>query len=238
MNSQITRTLSSGSASASRELAADPPDGLGRDVDVDPVAAPLADALVGLHRVVVQRLRRVVGLDDRVGLGEPALVVAALVAARLGDERAARDGLLGVEQRLELLPVDLDQLGPPLRPARASPRRPRRPRSPRSRPPRRRRRPLPGRSRPGRPARLRRRRGRSGGPASVHAGCGAAPCGASPAAGRPRCSAPRRGPSRSRRAAARRGRRCRRARPATGRARPRRRASRPPRSGPRPPSRT
>ena len=62
-----------------------------------------------LHRVVVQRLRHVVGLDDRVGLGEPVLVVAALVAARLGATRAARDCQSGVEQRLELLPVDLDQ---------------------------------------------------------------------------------------------------------------------------------
>ncbi len=221
-----------------RELVADHPDGLRREVDVDPVAAPLADALMGLHRVVVERLRRVVGLDDRVGLGEPALVVAALVVARLGDERPAFDGHLRVQQRLELLPVDLDQsdgrlgllerlrgdggdrvalevglLADAVDLSRAD-------RGQDTRQP------------------LRRRRGRSGAPASARAGCGAAPCGASPAAGRPRCSAPRRGPSRSRRGAARPGRRRRRARPATGRARPRRRASRPPRSGPRPPSRT
>ena len=60
---------------------------------------------------MVERLRRVLGLDDGVRLGEPALVVAALVAARLLEQRAARDRLVGVEQRLEHLPLDLDQLG-------------------------------------------------------------------------------------------------------------------------------
>ena len=59
-----------------RELVPDPPDVLGRDVDVEPVAAPLA-ALVRLERVVVERLRRVLGLHDRVRLGKAALVVAA-----------------------------------------------------------------------------------------------------------------------------------------------------------------
>jgi hypothetical protein len=92
-----------------RQLAADTPDVLGRDVDVDAVAAPLADALVRLHRVVVERLRRVGGLDEGVCLGEAAFVVAALIGVGLGDDRAAADGLLGVEERLELLPVDLDQ---------------------------------------------------------------------------------------------------------------------------------
>ena len=58
----------------------------------------------------MRRLGRVLGLDDGVGLGEPLLVVAALVAARLLEQRAARDGLVGVEQRLEHLPLDLDQL--------------------------------------------------------------------------------------------------------------------------------
>ena len=58
----------------------------------------------------LQRLRRVLGLDDGVGLGDALLVVAALVAARLLDHGAARDRLVGVEQRLELVPLDLDQL--------------------------------------------------------------------------------------------------------------------------------
>ena len=99
------------------QLAAEAPDVLRRDVDVEAVAAPLADALVRLERVVVQRLRRVLGLDDGVRLGEALLVVAALVAARLLQQRAARDRLVGVEQRLQLLPLDLDQLerGPCLR---------------------------------------------------------------------------------------------------------------------------
>ena len=63
------------------ELAPNAPDVLRRDVDVEPVAAPLADALVRLERVVVERLGAVVGLDDGVRLGEAALEVAALVAA-------------------------------------------------------------------------------------------------------------------------------------------------------------
>ena len=92
------------------EVAADAPDVLGRDVDVEAVASPLADALVRLERIVVERLRRVLGLDDGVGLGEPLLVVASLVAARLLDHGAARDRLVGVQQRLELVPLDLDQL--------------------------------------------------------------------------------------------------------------------------------
>ena len=92
------------------QLAAQPPDVLRRDVDVEALAAPLADALVRLERVVVERLRRVLGLDDCVRLGQPLLVVAALVAARLLEQRAACDGLVGVQQRLQLLPLDLDQL--------------------------------------------------------------------------------------------------------------------------------
>ena len=59
---------------------------------------------------MVERLRRVLRLDDRVRLRQPLLVVAALVAARLLEQRAARDGLVGVEQRFQLLPLDLDQL--------------------------------------------------------------------------------------------------------------------------------
>jgi hypothetical protein len=65
---------------------------------------------VRLERVVVQGLRRVLGLDDGVGLGDALLVVAALVAARLLDHGASCDRLVGVEQRLELLPLDVDQL--------------------------------------------------------------------------------------------------------------------------------
>ena len=92
-----------------RDLVADPPDPLRRDVDVERVAAPLADALVRLERVVVERLRPVLGLDDRVRRREPRVVVAALVAAGLGDERSLPHRLVGVEQRLELLPLDVDQ---------------------------------------------------------------------------------------------------------------------------------
>ena len=70
-----------------------------------------------LERIVIERLRRVLGLDDGVRLGEPALVVAALVPPRLLKHGAARDRLVGVEQRLEHLPLHLDQLerGPRLR---------------------------------------------------------------------------------------------------------------------------
>ena len=68
-------------------------------------------------RVVQHDLRAVLGLDDDVGLGQPALEVAALVAARLVQELLALDGLVRVEERLQHLPVDLDQLdrGPRLR---------------------------------------------------------------------------------------------------------------------------
>ena len=83
---------------------------LRRDVDVEPVAAPLAHALVRLERVVVERLRRVDGLDDRVRLREAALEVAALVAAHVREKRASSHRLLGVDERLELLPLDVDQL--------------------------------------------------------------------------------------------------------------------------------
>ncbi len=91
------------------EVVPEPPDVLRGDVDVEPVAAPLADALVRLERVVVERLRRVDGLDDRVGFREAALEVAALVAARVREERAPSHRLLGVDQRLQLLPLDVDQ---------------------------------------------------------------------------------------------------------------------------------
>ncbi len=47
--------------------------------------------------------------DHHVGLGETALEIAALGASRATEERPPGDGLVGVEQRLELLPVDRDQ---------------------------------------------------------------------------------------------------------------------------------
>jgi hypothetical protein len=56
-------------------------------------------------------LRAVLGLDDHVRLGPPALGVAALVAALLpADQLASRDRLVGIEHRREHLPLDLDQL--------------------------------------------------------------------------------------------------------------------------------
>ena len=158
-------------AEALGQVAAEPPDVLSRDVDVEAVAAPLADALVRLERVVVQRLGRVLGLDDGLRLGEAPLVVATLVAARLLDQRAALDRLVGVEQRLELLPLDLDQLdrGPRLserlgRDAGNGARL-------RNAPPRRCPRPRPGRRPPARRERLPPRRGRSAAPAPARAGC-------------------------------------------------------------------
>ena len=61
------------------DLVPHAPDELGRDVDVEAVALPLADRLVGLHRVVEDGLGAELGLDDGIGLGEAALDVAALV---------------------------------------------------------------------------------------------------------------------------------------------------------------
>ncbi len=54
-------------------------------------------------------LRSICPLDHCVGLGEPALEIAALVRAGI-EHLVGGDGLVGVEPRLELLPVDLDQL--------------------------------------------------------------------------------------------------------------------------------
>ena len=67
-----------------RDLLADAPDELRRDVDDELVAFPLAHRLVRLQRVVQHRLRPVRRLDDDVGLGEAAGDVAAVV------RRAAR----------------------------------------------------------------------------------------------------------------------------------------------------
>jgi hypothetical protein len=92
------------------DLLADPPDVLRRDVDRQPVARlPFANRLVGLHRVVEDALSAVLRLHDDVGFGETSLDVPALGDPRVADERVAGDRLVGVEQRLELLPVDLDQ---------------------------------------------------------------------------------------------------------------------------------
>jgi hypothetical protein len=85
------------------------PDELRRDVDLERVSLPAADRLVGLHRVVQHGLRSVLALDDHVRLGEAGLDVAAVVAPRVRDERLAPDRLLGIEQRVELLPLDLDR---------------------------------------------------------------------------------------------------------------------------------
>jgi hypothetical protein len=94
-----------------RQRVADAPDVLRRDPDLELVVRePAADRLVRLHRVVENGRSAVLGLDDHVRLGQPAVEVAALVAARLVDELLARDRFVGVEQRLQLFPLDLDQL--------------------------------------------------------------------------------------------------------------------------------
>ena len=97
-------------AEPARDLVADAEDELRRDVDVDGVAAPLAHRLMRLERAVEDGLRPVLGLDHDVRLGERAVDVAALVAARLADELALVRGLFGVEQRFLDVPLDVDQL--------------------------------------------------------------------------------------------------------------------------------
>ena len=109
MKWQTTRTLSSRDAELLGGLRANAPDELRRGVEVEDVAFPLADRLVRLHRVVQDGLRPVLGLDHDVGLGEAALDVAAVVALGLVDQRASPDRLVGVEQGLEHLPLDVDQ---------------------------------------------------------------------------------------------------------------------------------
>ena len=54
-------------------------------------------------------LRAVRRLDDDVRLCEAALDVAALVRARVGVSCSLRDRLLGIEQRLEHLVLDVDE---------------------------------------------------------------------------------------------------------------------------------
>ena len=56
------------------------------------------------------RLRPVFGLDDRVGLGQPLLQVAPLVVRGLVDQGAAPHGLVGIEERLDDVPLDVDEL--------------------------------------------------------------------------------------------------------------------------------
>ena len=63
-----------------------------------------------LERVVEDALGAVLGLDYGVGLGQAALDIAALVVARVDDEGFLGERLLGVEQRLEHFPFDVDRL--------------------------------------------------------------------------------------------------------------------------------
>src|SRR5205085_5246782 len=77
-----------------RDLLADAPDELRRDVDDEPVALPFAHGLVRLERVVQDGLRAVCPLDDDVGLCEAAGDVAAVVRAWLAVKPLQRDGLL------------------------------------------------------------------------------------------------------------------------------------------------
>ena len=71
---------------------------------------PLADGAMGLERVVEYRLRAVLGLEDDVCGGERALEIAPRVVARLLEELPTRDRFVGVEERLERLPLDDDRL--------------------------------------------------------------------------------------------------------------------------------
>ena len=93
-----------------RNLVAHAPDELGRDVDVETIAAPLANGLMCLERAVEHCLRPELGLDDEVGLRDRLVHVAALVPARLAHELAAAYRLVGIEQRLANVPVDLDEV--------------------------------------------------------------------------------------------------------------------------------
>jgi hypothetical protein len=98
--------LVGGQTESPRDLVADPPHVLGRDVDDELVAFPVADRLVRLERVVEDGLGAVGRLDDGVGLGEAALDVAAGVRARVAVELLRPDRLLGVEHRLQQLVLD------------------------------------------------------------------------------------------------------------------------------------
>jgi hypothetical protein len=58
---------------------------------------------------VEHRLRPIRGFDHRVGLGKAALDVAARVRSRIREELLGADGLVGVEQRMEHLVLDVDE---------------------------------------------------------------------------------------------------------------------------------
>jgi hypothetical protein len=60
---------------------------------------------VRLERVVEDALGSILSFHDDVGLAEPPRDVATRVVPRFADEGAAADGFLGIEQRLEPLPL-------------------------------------------------------------------------------------------------------------------------------------
>ncbi len=64
---------------------------------------------MGLHRVVEHGLSSILALDDDIRLCQSAADVAALVVPRLVCERLLADRLLGIDKRLEHLPLDVDQ---------------------------------------------------------------------------------------------------------------------------------
>jgi hypothetical protein len=93
-----------------RHAVAHAPDVLRRDVDVERVANPVAHGLVRLHRVVYDHRGAVRALDHDIGLRERLLVVAACVLGRIAHELLARHCLLGIEDDVEQLPLDVDRL--------------------------------------------------------------------------------------------------------------------------------
>ena len=165
------------------DRVADAPDVLRRDVDVERVAHPLADRLMRLHRVVQDDRRSICPFDDDVRLGERALEVAALVARRRRREQLARDRFLGIEDDLELLPLDRRRRRAPPAPARTCRPRPLRPARPRSRPPPRGPSPRPARARRARREARAPARSRCAARARARAESAAPRCAASPAAG-------------------------------------------------------
>ena len=205
-----------------RDRVAHAPDELRRDVDLERLALPAADRLVGLERVVEDDLRAVLALDDHVRLGEARVDVAARVVPRLSSTN---------DSRRPPPPGRAAARAPPTR--RRSARARRAPRAAcRPRPPLRARRgssapPGARGSRRGRSRRAPRRRARAarGRPsrARAHTDCAGPPRAASPGAAGRRCS---RLAARSLVAvlrAAPAGRRRRAGPAATGRARPPRR---------------
>ena len=157
-------------AQACGQVAAEAPDVLRRDVDVERVAAPLADALVRLERVVVRVWVVYSASTTASGLGEPALVVAALVAR---DSASSEPRATARRRRAAARAPPTRSRPARLRrgPARASrPRLPRR-RHPRSALSRRLQRPRLGRRPRARRRRPPQRRGRSASPSPARAGC-------------------------------------------------------------------